>query len=115
MCLLLAENEISSNPYLCANYIEMIFYFLHLNKSSIVSEQLKNNQIALTNITPGLVKFYSDIAFTGSSHQFYSKYKYRLCVNKILMTLWKHEVYRRHLRGVQSDRAVRKVHQHDHD
>jgi hypothetical protein len=51
-------------------------------------------------MTPGLVRFYSDIAFTGSSHQFYSKYKYRFYANKIFTTLWQHEVYRKALRDI---------------
>jgi hypothetical protein len=50
------------------------------------------------NITVGLVKFYSDIANTGRSHQFYSKYKYRYFSNKIFTVLWRHDVYRRALR-----------------
>jgi hypothetical protein len=41
-------------------------------------------------MTYGLIKFYVDIARTGSSHQFYSKYSYRFYVNKIFMQLWKY-------------------------
>lgn len=53
-------------------------------------------------MTIGLVKFYSEIAFTGSSHQFYSKYKYRFYSNKIFTVLWQHEVYRRSLKDISN-------------
>jgi ubiquitin conjugation factor E4 B len=98
-CLLLAEDGVSTNPYVCANYIELLFYFLMLNKA-VMSEVLGGNEVAASNMTPGLVRFYSDIAFTGSSHQFYSKYKYRFYANKIFTTLWQHEVYRKALRDI---------------
>lgn len=45
------------------------------------------------------MKFYCDIAVTGSSHQFYSKFKYRQFVNRIFMALWVHEVYRENLKS----------------
>lgn len=70
-----------------------------MSKANIISEQLKTNPVALANITAGLIKFYVDIAFTGSSHQFYSKYKYRYFANKIFLVLWKQEVYRNNLRS----------------
>lgn len=45
------------------------------------------------------MKFYCDIAVTGSSHQFYSKFKYRQFANRIFMALWVHEVYRVNLKS----------------
>lgn len=98
-CILLSEDGPSSNPYVCANYIELLFYFIMIKKD-LISEVLRENEVATENITVGLVKFYSDIAFTGHSHQFYSKYKYRFYSNKIFTTLWAHDVYRRALRDI---------------
>lgn len=37
ICLLLADDHITSNPYICANYIEMLFYFIQLDKNGMVS------------------------------------------------------------------------------
>lgn len=54
----------------------------------------KNNSVAHRNLTVNLVRFYCDIAVTGSSHQFYTKFKYRFYVNKIFTSIWAHEVYR---------------------
>ena len=59
----------------------------------------KTNVVSHRNLTLALMKFYYDIAVTGESHQFYSKFRYRQCVNKIFMNLWVHEVYRQNLKS----------------
>ncbi len=69
------------------------------NKSGLMSQVFSNNKTAHLNLTYGLIKFYCDIAVTGSSHQFYSKFKYRFYVNKIFTSLWAHEVYRKNLKS----------------
>lgn len=53
-------------------------------------QAFKTNAVCHKNLTFGLIKFYCDIAVTGSSHQFYSKFKYRQFVNRIFMALWSH-------------------------
>lgn len=58
----------------------------------------KTNWVAHTNLEIGLVRFYCDIAVTGSSHQFYSKFKYRFYIHKIFTSLWIHDVYREDLK-----------------
>ena len=50
------------------------------------------------NLTFGLVRFYCGIANTGRSNQFYEKFKYRQCANKIFTTLWRYEVFREDLK-----------------
>ena len=59
----------------------------------------KSNTVCHKNLTLALMKFYCDIAVTGSSHQFYEKFKYRQYVNRIFMALWAHEVYRENLKS----------------
>ena len=58
----------------------------------------RTNIVAQQNLTFSLIRFYCDIAVTGSSHQFYSKFKYRFYVNKIFTSLWQHDVYRNNLK-----------------
>lgn len=98
-CLILSEEAIVSNPYIGASYVELIFFLLYESKSGIMYDVFKSNVVAHRNLTLALMRFYCDIAVTGSSHQFYSKFRYRQCVNKILMSLWVHEVYRENLKS----------------
>lgn len=62
-------------------------------------EVFKTNTVCHKNLTYSLMRFYCDIAVTGSIHQFYEKFKYRQYVNRILMSLWAHEVYRKNLQS----------------
>lgn len=98
-CFLLAEQDIVTNPYIAASYVELIFYFLHDNKASLLHEALRSNRVALRNLTFGLIRFYCVIAITGRSNQFYEKFKYRFYANKIFTTLWTHEIYRQELKN----------------
>ena len=84
----MADNGISSNPYMAGNFVELLFYFLHETKTNIMQTVFHKNKVAHQNFTNGLIRFYCDIAVTGSSHQFYSKFKYRFYVNKIFTSLW---------------------------
>ena len=45
-------------------------------------------------LTPGLLKFYIDIEFTGASHQFYAKYEYRHYATNIFKIIWKIDAYK---------------------
>jgi len=98
-CFLLADHEIVTNPYISASYVELIFYFLHDSKASMIGEVLRTNKVALRNLTFGLIRFYCVIAVTGRSNQFYEKFKYRFYDNKIFTTLWIHEGYRQDLKN----------------
>lgn len=89
-CLILSEENIVSNPYIGANFIEVIFLFLLDNKVGIMYQAFKNNTVCQKNLTLALMRFYCDIAVTGSSHAFYEKFKYRQYVNRILTALWAH-------------------------
>jgi len=82
---------------MAGNFVELLFFFLHETKTGIMYQVFKTNELAQVNLTNGLIRFYCDIAVTGSSHQFYSKFKYRFYVNKIFTSLWAHEVYRKNL------------------
>jgi ubiquitin conjugation factor E4 B len=79
--------------------VELIFFFLLENKTGMMSEVFRTNAVAHRNMTLALIKFYCDIAVTGSSHQFYSKFKYRSYVNKIFTSLWNHAVYRNNIQS----------------
>ena len=59
----------------------------------------RTNLVAHHNLTFSLIRFYCDIAVTGSSNQFYEKFRYRFYVNKIFTSLWQHEVYRNNLKA----------------
>lgn len=97
-CFLLSEQEIVTNPYISAGYVEMIYMLLHDHKAGIVHEQMRASQIVVDNFTFGLIRFYCGIANTGRSNQFYEKFKYRQCANKIFTTLWNYEVFRKNLK-----------------
>jgi hypothetical protein len=98
-CLILSDENIISNPYIGANFLELIFYFLYESKTGIMYQVLKTNTVCLNNLTFELMKFYCDIAVTGSSHQFYEKFKYRQFANRIFMALWVHEPHREKLKS----------------
>ena len=96
-CFLMAEQEIVTNPYISANYVELLFMFLYDNKAGIMGEIFRSSPVAVNNLTFGLIQFYCNIALTGRSNQFYEKFKYRYYANKIFTTLWASEVYRNEL------------------
>ena len=77
-----------TNPYIAAEYVELIFLFLHDNKAGIMNEIFRRSEVATRNLTFGLIQFYCNIALTGRSNQFYEKFKYRYYANKIFTTLW---------------------------
>lgn len=87
-CFLLSDQEIVTNPYIAANYVELLFMFLHDSKAGIMYEVFKSSTVALSNLTLGLIRFYCSIAITGRSNQFYEKFKYRYEANKIFTSLW---------------------------
>ncbi|KAL4505185.1 hypothetical protein ABPG72_016252 [Tetrahymena utriculariae] len=90
--MFLSNCQISSNPYLKAKLVEILFFFYHQDKSK-VHAILSNSLYAKRNITASLMKFYIDIEFTGDSHQFYSKFNYRHYVNYLYTKLWVEETY----------------------
>lgn len=45
-CILLADGSPSTNLYVCANFIELIFYFV-MTKKDMVSDVLKQNELAV--------------------------------------------------------------------
>ena len=59
----------------------------------------KTNTTAHKNLTLALMKFYCDIAVTGSNMAFYLKYRYRESVNRIFMALWVHDIYKNILKS----------------
>lgn len=87
---MLSEQDMVSNPYVAANYVELLFLFLHDNKAGLIHEVFADNRVALKNLTHGLIQFYCSIAITGRSNQFYEKFKYRFYANKIFTSLWAH-------------------------
>lgn len=62
-------------------------------------QALKSNTVAQKNLTLALMRFYCDIAVTGSTQAFYEKFKYRQYANRIFMALWLHEPYRENLKS----------------
>ena len=97
-CLLLSEQDIVTNPYISAGYIEMIFSFLHDSKAGMVHEQLRSSAVVTNNLSSGLIRFYCNIGQTGRANQFFEKFKYRQMTNKIFTTLWTYEVFREDLK-----------------
>lgn len=105
--IFLSNCQISSNPYLKAKLVEILYYFYQTERSR-VHGVLSNNLYSKRNITSciylsfklnthiffiALVKFYIDIEFTGDSMQFYSKFNYRHYVNFLFTKLWVEEDY----------------------
>ncbi len=98
ICFLLSDQTIVSNPYVAADFIELLFMFLHDNKAGVMGELFRGSRVAHRNLTEGLIKFYCNIAITGRSSAFYEKFKYRFYANKIFTSLWAHEEYRENLK-----------------
>ncbi len=59
--------KIYSNPYSVAKLVETLFTFIQKDEK-VMKEIINTNETAVHNITEGLVHFYIDIEFTGSSN-----------------------------------------------
>jgi len=90
--VLLCENEFISNPYSKAKIVELVSFFGNDNRP--IRDLYDNNELAKRVLTPGLLKFYIDIEFTGASHQFYAKYEYRHYATSIFKVIWKLDAYK---------------------
>lgn len=82
----------------------MLYMLLWDERAKVVHEQLRSSEVVVRNLTFGLIRFYCGIANTGRSNQFYEKFKYRQCANKIFTTLWTYQVFREDLKLYFKDR-----------
>lgn len=79
-----------SNPYLVAKIVEVLFV---MNPSiqpaaSKIHEMILSHPLALDNLAPALMNFYTDVETTGSSNEFYDKFSIRYHISIIMKSLW---------------------------
>ncbi|XP_039250624.2 ubiquitin conjugation factor E4 B-like isoform X1 [Styela clava] len=85
------------NPYVVAKLVEVIFV---LNpkiqpKALAFYERIENHPLAVLNLAPALMKFYTDVETTGSSNEFYDKFSIRYHISIIFKSLWLCPLYQK--------------------
>lgn len=79
-----------SNPYLVAKIVEVLFV-MNPNIQPVASkihEMILRHPLALDNLAPALMNFYTDVETTGSSNEFYDKFSIRYHISIIMKSLW---------------------------
>ncbi|KAL9970123.1 hypothetical protein ACROYT_G022450 [Oculina patagonica] len=79
-----------SNPYLVAKIVEVLFV-MNPNIQPVASkihEMILSHPLAMDNLAPALMNFYTDVETTGSSNEFYDKFSIRYHISIIMKSLW---------------------------
>ncbi|XP_020620204.1 ubiquitin conjugation factor E4 B-like [Orbicella faveolata] len=79
-----------SNPYLVAKIVEVLFVMNpHIQPvASKIHEMILSHPLAMGNLAPALMNFYTDVETTGSSNEFYDKFSIRYHISIIMKSLW---------------------------
>eukprot|EP01133_Synstelium_polycarpum_P017689 gene17689-21093_t len=89
----LATPENIKNPYLKAKIIEILAQFIPVKGNrqptdNYFASLFECSEFVKDNLVSSVMRFYVDIEFTGSNHQFYEKFSYRHASSNILGYLW---------------------------
>jgi len=90
LLVMLCSPSYIRNPYLMAKLVEVMFILqpaIQLKTEQLNTEMLMS-EIAVNNLVPSLMKFYTDIESTGASSEFYDKFTIRYHISIIFKTMW---------------------------
>ncbi|XP_013412896.1 ubiquitin conjugation factor E4 B [Lingula anatina] len=96
LIVFISSSHYIKNPYLVAKLIEVMFV-LNPNvqpRTEKTSDMVLNNSLALDNLSPALMKFYTDVESTGASSEFYDKFSIRYHISIIFKTLWENPAHK---------------------
>ncbi|XP_035825781.1 ubiquitin conjugation factor E4 B [Aplysia californica] len=90
MLVMLCSPAYIRNPYLTAKLVEVLFVLQPSiqPKTEQLNSELLMSEIAVNNLVPSLMKFYTDIESTGASSEFYDKFTIRYHISIIFKTMW---------------------------
>lgn len=80
----LSDKRILKNPHLKAQIVEFMSYLVE-SKFPLGFESTSG---AMKNFMPALFNFYAEVERTGSSSEFYDKFKIRYEISKVFLHLW---------------------------
>ncbi|KAJ8320744.1 hypothetical protein KUTeg_002331 [Tegillarca granosa] len=90
LIVMVCSNTYLGNPYLTAKLIEVIFVMNPSiqQRTGALNERFLMHPLALQNLVPALMNFYTDIESTGASSEFYDKFTIRYHISIIFKSMW---------------------------
>ncbi|CAG5126106.1 unnamed protein product, partial [Candidula unifasciata] len=90
LLVMLCSQNYLRNPYLTAKLVEVLFVLQPSiqPKTEQVNLELLMSDVAVDNLVPSLMKFYTDVETTGASNEFYDKFTIRYHISIIFKTMW---------------------------
>ncbi|XP_051946759.1 ubiquitin conjugation factor E4 B-like isoform X5 [Xyrauchen texanus] len=78
------------NPYLIAKLVEVLFVTNPAvqPRTHRFFEMMENHPLAINQLVPTLMKFYTDVEHTGATSEFYDKFTIRYHISTIFKSLW---------------------------
>ncbi|XP_062397705.1 ubiquitin conjugation factor E4 B isoform X2 [Sardina pilchardus] len=78
------------NPYLIAKLVEVLFVTNPAvqPRTQRFFEMMENHPLAIHQLVPALMKFYTDVEHTGATSEFYDKFTIRYHISTIFKSLW---------------------------
>jgi len=78
------------NPYLIAKLVEVLFVTNPAvqPRTQRFFEMMENHPLAINQLVPALMKFYTDVEHTGATSEFYDKFTIRYHISTIFKSLW---------------------------
>lgn len=101
-----------SNPYLVAKIVEVLFVMNpNIQPAALkIHEMILSHPLAMDNLAPALMNFYTDVETTGSSNEFYDKFSIRYHISIIMKSLWDNLTHRQAImKQSRTDQFVRFV------
>ncbi|CAG0918939.1 unnamed protein product [Notodromas monacha] len=99
LLLFIFRSKWVSNPYLVAKLIEVLFVAvpeLQSNQSTpTYFSNVVSSRVAIDNLGPALMSFYTQVERTGASSEFYDKFSIRYHISVILRALWSDSDHRK--------------------
>ncbi|XP_059145993.1 ubiquitin conjugation factor E4 B-like isoform X2 [Physella acuta] len=88
--VMLCSQNYLRNPYLTAKLVEVLFVLQPSiqPKTESLNTELLMSEVAINNLVPSLMKFYTDVETTGASSEFYDKFTIRYHISIIFKTMW---------------------------
>ncbi|XP_056456224.1 ubiquitin conjugation factor E4 B isoform X3 [Gadus chalcogrammus] len=78
------------NPYLIAKLVEVLFVTNPAvqPRTQRFFEMMESHPLAVKQLVPALMKFYTDVEHTGATSEFYDKFTIRYHISTIFKSLW---------------------------
>lgn len=77
LTIIRTDGEALTNPYLKAKALELLSLIVYCDVKKELSGDFVKSPVISMNLMQTLTSFYVDIEFSGHSHAFYDKFKYR--------------------------------------